>query len=130
LSQDLERTTAEDSEGPATADSIAQLTFEALALETALRSPKEWVDEFRSHALGMHIADKTLRMGKPELVQFLQDAAARADGADRIMLDAMDAVKETLDGWSEVLEAAGIRYLVAAAAAGFEAETSQSGSES
>ncbi|MGH1592397.1 hypothetical protein ACRBEV_33300 (plasmid) [Methylobacterium phyllosphaerae] len=117
---------AED-DGALTVESAATLSFQAYTFDTPLRSPQQWADEFSTHAIPMHIADRTLRMTKPELMAFIRDAAERGDGTDEIMMKALNATSSTFDGWAKLLHLAGTRYLIAGASVAIEPETENGG---
>lgn len=116
-----------ETDEPLTVESAATLCFQAYTFDTPLRSPREWVDEFNMHAVPMHVADKTLRMTKPELMAFVRDAAKRGDEMDELMMKALSAAASTFDGWAKFLHLAGTRYLIAGASVAIEPETEDGG---
>ncbi|MCJ2133251.1 hypothetical protein MKK69_04080 [Methylobacterium sp. J-026] len=65
----------------------------------------------------MHIADRTLRMSKPELVAFIQKGGERDAGTPASMFKALDAAQGTFEGWGKLLSLACARYMVAASSA-------------
>ncbi|WP_010687730.1 hypothetical protein [Methylobacterium mesophilicum] len=83
--------------------------------DVPLRSPQEWAETFCNQALGMHFADKTLRMSKPELVAFIREAAGGGEGVDETLYKAIDDARENLQGWAKLLDVARARFLVAGA---------------
>lgn len=72
---------------------------------------------FAHHAIGMHIADRTLRMSKDELVAFIQKGGERDANVPAAMLDALYTAQKTLKGWGELLDLARTRYMVAGSSA-------------
>ncbi|MCJ2097454.1 hypothetical protein, partial [Methylobacterium sp. E-046] len=69
------------------------------------------------HSLGMHIADRTLRMSKPELVAFIQKGGERDAEVPTAKLEALTCAQKTLEGWGKLLDLARDRYLVAGSSA-------------
>jgi hypothetical protein len=92
--------------GDLTVASAASLQFQGYTFDAPLRSPREWGGRFGSHAIAMHIADKTLRMTKPELMAFVRSAGERADGTDGVLMDALNAATASLEGWVKLLHLA------------------------
>lgn len=115
-------------DAPLTVENAASLQFQAYTFELPLRSPQEWAGEFNMHAVPMHVADKTLRMTKPELMAFVRDAAKRGDEMDELMMKALSAAASTFDGWAKFLHLAGTRYLIAGASVAIEPEMENGGS--
>lgn len=116
LAQDLRRMEVEDAEGVATIEQMAAIPFDAIEIAPPLRSPREWAEAFASQALGMHVADKTLRMDKAALVAFIRSAEERKDACDEAMFQAISCAQETLEGYARLLDLASTRYLAAASA--------------
>lgn len=114
-------------DAPLTVENAASLQFQAYTFELPLRSPQEWAGEFNMYAVPMHVADKTLRMTKPELMAFVRDAAKRGDGVDELMMKALGAAASTFDGWAKFLHLAGTRYLIAGASVAIEPEMENGG---
>lgn len=104
-------------EAPTTLEEMATLDFAAYSLDTPTRDPNGWMEQFSHHAIGMHIADRTLRMSKDELVDFIQKGGERDADTPAIMFKALDAAQETFEGWGKLLSLARIRYMVAASSA-------------
>lgn len=104
-----------------TMEGAASLAFEPYELDTALRNPREWAAEFTEHSIGMHLADKLLRMGKSEAVSFVQDADRRDGKLPEVLMKSLSSAREALDGWARVLSVAEARFLVAASSAAIEA---------
>lgn len=119
----------QDPEGTATVEDFAALDFAAYTLDGPVKTPTEWANQFISPAMAMHVADRTLRMTKPELIAFIRDAGEGNAAAPEIMFRNLDASQETLEGWSNLLATARARYIVAASAACLEPPAS-SGTES
>ncbi|MDP4026978.1 hypothetical protein Q8W71_30780 [Methylobacterium sp. NEAU 140] len=114
-----------DADAPLTVENAAPLAFEAYTFDDPVGSPAEWTDRFAPHSMGLCIADKTLRMTKPELVAFIRGAAERGNGTDEIMFKALNAAQDTLEGWGKLLSVAAARYLVAASAMTVEDDARQ-----
>ena len=108
---------AEDDSHPATVEEAASLDFTAYAFDTPTRDPSGWMKEFAPRSLGMHIADRTLRMSKPELVAFIQEGGESDAEVPAAMLDALTTAQKTFEGWGKLLDVARCRYLVAGASA-------------
>lgn len=119
--------TASEQDEPFTVESAATLSFQAYTFDASLRSPQEWGAKFSAHTLAAHIADKTLRMTKPELMAFVRSAAERGDDTDGIMLRALTAASTSFDGWAKLLHLAGSRYLIAGSSVAIEPETESGG---
>ncbi len=102
---------------PATVEEAASLDFTAYAFDFPTRDPNGWLKEFACHALGMHIADRTLRMSKPELVAFIKEGGEQDADVPGAMLAALGSAQKTLEGWGKLLNVAQSRYLVAASSA-------------
>lgn len=99
---------------PLTVESAATVDFKAIdPSDIPLRSPQEWAEKLCNQALGMHVADKTLRMSKPELVAFLREASGGGEGVDATLYKAIDYARENLAGWAKLLDVARTRFLVA-----------------
>ncbi|MCJ2073433.1 hypothetical protein MKK75_32400 [Methylobacterium sp. J-030] len=109
--------------GPAaTLEEMATLDFAAYTFDTPTRDPNGWMKQFHHHAIGMHIADRTLRMSKPELVDFIRKGGERDADTPAIMLQALDAAQEAFEGWGKLLSLAHTRYMVAASSAVLDQE--------
>lgn len=105
-------------------EDVGSLDFAAYALNEPVKTPREWADKFASPAMAMHVADRTLRMTKPELMAFIRKAGETDAATPEIMFRILDGSQETLEGWSNLLEIARARYIVAASAACLDPETS------
>jgi hypothetical protein len=103
-------------------EEAGSLDFTAYAFETPTLDPNDWLKEFAHHAIGMHIADRTLRMTKPELVAFIRKGGERDADVSIAMLDALGAAQRTFEGWGKLLDLAQTRYLVAGSSAVLTAE--------
>lgn len=110
---------------PATAADFAALAFEAYAFDEPVRSPPQWLDKIRPHTLGLHLADRLLRMSKAETVAFLADAETRLPAGSKSMLDVLEAAQESLDGWARLLGVAQARFMVSAAVLAAREEAAQ-----
>lgn len=110
----LPAASADAEDGPATVEEMATLDFAAYTLDTPTRDPNGWMGEFAHHAIGMHIADRTLRMSKTELAAFIRKGGERDADTPAIMLQALNAAQKTLEGWGKLLSLACTRYMVAA----------------
>ena len=110
---------------PVTLEGAAALSFGAYSFPDPVATPKGWTDKFASHALSFLIADRTLRMTKPELVAFIREADAEDGEMSEAMFQALDSARESFEGWSKLLRLARTRYLVAAAAAAVESGADQ-----
>lgn len=108
---------ANDDGHTATVEEAASLDFTAYTFDTPTRDPKGWMKEFTPHSLGMHIADRTLRMSKPDMVAFIQEGGERDADMPGTMLAAIDSAQKTFEGWGKLLDLARTRYLVAASSA-------------
>ena len=95
----------------------ASLDFTAYAFDTSIRDPNGWMKEFAHHAIGMHVADRTLRMSKAELVAFIRKGGERDAEVPATMLAALEGAQRTFEGWGKLLDLARTRYLVAASSA-------------
>ncbi|MCJ2084631.1 hypothetical protein MKK88_01290 [Methylobacterium sp. E-005] len=105
-------------DGPAaTLEEMAALDFAAYTFDEPTRDPNGWMEQFHHHAIGMHIADRTLRMSKPELVDFIRKGGERDADTPKIMFQALNAAQETFEGWGKLLSLAHTRYMVAASSA-------------
>ena len=102
---------------PATVEEAASLDFTAYAFDTPTRDPNGWMQEFSHHAIGMHVADRTLRMSKAELVAFIQKGGERDAEVPVTMLAALESAQRTFEGWGKLLDLARTRYLVAGSSA-------------
>ena len=116
LRQDIERETETDADEPVTAESAASLGFEAYSFDTPIRSPREWNERLSPYTIGLHLADRFLRMSKPEMVAFMEDL----DGRDpEILLGMLNAVRDTRDelkALADIVGLAHIRLVVAGSA--------------
>lgn len=101
----------------ATVEEAASLDFIAYTFDTPARDPNGWLKEFARHAIGMHIADRTLRMSKPKLVAFIQKGGERDAAVPTDMLAALESAQKTFEGWGKLLDVARTRYLVAGSSA-------------
>ena len=112
---------------PATVEEAASLDFAAYAFDTPTRDPNGWMKEFAPHSLGMHIADRTLRMSKAELVAFIRKGGERDAEVPVTMLAALESTQRTFEGWGKLLDLARTRYLVAGSSAvlGHEGATNE-----
>ena len=108
---------ATDEGQPATVEEAASLDFAAYTFDTPTRDPNGWMQEFSHHAIGMHVADRTLRMSKPELVVFIQKGGERDVEVPATMLAALESARRTFEGWGKLLDLARTRYLVAGSSA-------------
>ena len=106
-----------DEHRSATVEEAASIEFTASAFDTPTRDLSGWMKEFAPHSLGMHIADRTLRMSKPELVAFIQDGGEGDVEVPAAMLDALTIAQKTFEGWGKLLDVARCRYLVAGSSA-------------
>ena len=102
---------------PATVQEAASLDFAAYAFDTPTRDPNGWMKEFAHHAIGMHVADRTLRMSKAELVAFIRKGGERDAEVPATMLAALEGAQRTFEGWGKLLDLARTRYLVAGSSA-------------
>ncbi|MCJ2098053.1 hypothetical protein, partial [Methylobacterium sp. E-046] len=93
LVQDLLAFGADD-DHTATVEEAASLDFAAYAFDTPTRDPSGWMKEFTPHSLGMHIADRTLRMSKPELVAFIQKGGERDAEVPTAKLEALTCAQK------------------------------------
>lgn len=106
-----------------TADNVeefARLEFGAYDLGSPLKTPQQWAGRFAEYAMAMHLADRTLRMSKPEMMAFIRDSGERDDDLPEIMLRSLDSAQSTFDGWGKLLSVARSRYIVAASAESVE----------
>lgn len=104
--------TAEDDE-PLTTESAASLDFEAVHIPTPVRTPHQWQERFEPHTLGLHMADRVLRMSKAELVVFIRGADARDCDLPGSLINALGAARSEAQTYAEMLDAAWTRFLVA-----------------
>ena len=104
--------TAEDDE-PLTTESAASLDFEAVHIPTPVRTPRQWQERFAPHTLGLHMADRVLRMSKAELVAFIRGADARDGDLPGSLINALGAARSEAQTYAELLDAAWTRFLVA-----------------
>ncbi|MCJ2011281.1 hypothetical protein [Methylobacterium sp. J-076] len=95
---------------------IAEIEFGAYDLNTPIKTPQEWADAFAERAVMLHLADRTLRMTKPETMAFIRDAGEKDPTLPEVILRGLDAAQATLEGWSNLLGLARTRYIVAASA--------------
>ncbi|MCJ2098969.1 hypothetical protein [Methylobacterium sp. E-046] len=102
---------------PVTVEEAATLDFAAYTFDTPTRDPNGWMKEFAHHAIGMHVADRTLRMSKPELVAFIRKGGERDADVPATMLAALENAQRTFEGWGKLLDLARTRYLVAGSSA-------------
>ncbi|MCJ2101953.1 hypothetical protein, partial [Methylobacterium sp. E-046] len=97
-------------------EEFAQLDFRAYDLDSPLRTPQQWAARFAAHAMSMHVADRTLRMSKPEMIAFIRESGERDGDLPGIMFQALDGAQGTFEGWGKLLNVARSRYVVAASA--------------
>lgn len=107
-----------------TLEELAGIEFGAYALDGSVKSPNEWAKKLASPAMAMHVADRTLRMTKPELMAFIRKAGETDAATPEIMFLNLDGSQETLEGWSNLLGLARARYIAAASAACLKPEMS------
>jgi len=110
-------------------EEFAQLEFGAYEFDDPLKAPREWAARFAEYAMAMHVADRTLRMSKPEMIAFIRDAGSRDAELPEIMFRSLDCARETFDGWGKLLEVARSRYVVAASAEHVEADAQGHGDQ-
>lgn len=103
-------------DAPATIEDAAQLNFAAYSLPDPIKTPHQWTARFADFAMGMHVADRTLRMSKPEVMAFIRDAGERDAELPGVMFKALTSAQETFAGWGKLLDVAESRYIVAGSA--------------
>ena len=108
--------TSETDETPATLEEAAQLGFTAYDLPDPIKTPPQWVERFADFAIGMHIADRILRMSKTEAMAFIRDAGERDADLAANMFQVLNSAQTTFEGWGKLLDVASSRYLVAGSA--------------
>ena len=115
--------TQPETKDAATLEDFAGIELRAYEFDFPIKTPQEWTGEFSDRALMLHLADRTLRMTKPELMAFIREAGESDASTPAAMFGALDAASETLAGWGNLLGLARARYIVAASAACLEPET-------
>lgn len=103
-------------EPAATLEDAAQLDFTAYNLPDPIKTPHQWAARFSDFAMGMHVADRILRMSKTEAMAFIQDAGERDANLAGNMFQALNSAQATFEGWGKLLDVASSRYLVAGSA--------------
>jgi hypothetical protein len=100
-------------EGP---EAFAQIEFGAYTFDDPVKSVQEWAAQFRPHAMAMHLADRTVRMTKPEMIGFIREEGERDAETPAAIFHVLDAAGETFEGWSNLLKLARARFIVAGSA--------------
>ncbi|MCJ2012652.1 hypothetical protein [Methylobacterium sp. J-076] len=95
---------------------FAKIEFGAYTFEDPVKSVQEWGVRLRPHAMAMHLADRTLRMTKPELIAFIREGGERDAETPAAIFHVLDAAGETFEGWSNLLKLAHARFIIAGAA--------------
>ncbi|MCJ2042906.1 hypothetical protein MKK55_28750 [Methylobacterium sp. J-059] len=102
---------------PATVEGSAPIDFKANDPGVPLRSAEEWAG-ISQHALGLCVADRLLRMEKPEMVSFVEGIVSET-GKIEPLLDLMGLVRDTreaMEALADMARATEARLFIATSA--------------
>ena len=103
-----------------TDEGAARLDFTAQTFDAPLRNVPAWSEEFRHYALGMHIADRFLRMDKAEAVEIVRRGDGLEGRTTEMMFKAITSAQQAFEVWAKQLDIAACRYAVAISTATVE----------
>ncbi|GJD46439.1 hypothetical protein AFCDBAGC_4320 [Methylobacterium cerastii] len=114
IAADVERLTLTGADDEVcSAEGAASLSFEAYDLDTPIRSPREWNERLSPYTVGLHLADRFLRMSKPELVAAIETLDGRGPEAVLSVLNAIHDTHEEMKALADIMGAAHTRLIVA-----------------
>ena len=117
IAADVERLTQTGADNDVcSAEGAASLGFEAYDLDTPIRSPGEWNERLSPYTVGLHLADRFLRMSKPELVAAIETLDGRGPEAVLSVLNAVHDTHEEMKALASIMGAAHTRLIVAGSA--------------